>query len=145
MDLRLLSRVAVTVSSLIHLWAAHLHGTAHAILHVSLTAFQSWYVYLVIIAGPTLAAIGIWTRHFRSSLCLFTVCMFAAFGFGVVHHYLLVSPDNVMHLPAGPAQDHHVFTVTANALAVIELCAAAAGGILLSQTTKGAKPLSERD
>ena len=51
--------------------------------------------------------------------------MFGALLFGVYHHFVLVSPDHVSHLPAGAAQG--LFQVTAAAMAVLELAAVGIG------------------
>ena len=51
--------------------------------------------------------------------------MLAALAFGAVHHYVLVSPDHVAHLPEGDAQG--LFRATAAAMLVLEAAGAWAG------------------
>jgi hypothetical protein len=58
--------------------------------------------------------------------------MFGSLLFGVYHHYILVSPDHVAHLPAGDSQG--LFRLTAAAMAVVELAGAGFGAWRWAET-----------
>ena len=57
--------------------------------------------------------------------------MIAALFFGVYHHFVMVSPDHVSHLPAGPARMQAQFAWSATLLAVLEAIAVAYGVLRL--------------
>ena len=54
--------------------------------------------------------------------------------FGVYHHYILVSPDNIAHLPTGPPGAATQFIDSAAPIAVIELGSALLGFFGLGQS-----------
>jgi hypothetical protein len=54
--------------------------------------------------------------------------------FGVVNHFVIVSPDHVSHVPA---EWSTLFTVTAVLLAVLEAAGTAAGVLSARQTVRG--------
>jgi hypothetical protein len=119
----------------LHLWVTLQHGAAHDALQVPLSAAQTAFVYAVILAAPLIAAALVWTRWMASALWLTAAAFAGAAAFGVYHHYILISPDNVAHLPDGPAHLHQAFTSTAAYIAVIESAAAAAGLFLCGYWT----------
>ena len=50
---------------------------------------------------------------------------------GVIHHYMLVSPDHIAHLPAATLTVHDTFIWTAGAMAMLEgVCAMVAAYFL---------------
>jgi hypothetical protein len=59
--------------------------------------------------------------------------MLGSFLFGAYHHYLLVSPDNIGHLPAGSPEAHSQFITSAAVIALIELAAALYGAYCLGR------------
>lgn len=99
------------------------HGAAHEALAIGLPFVKDLFVYAVIVIAPLLAAALAWTRHARLAAWIFTAAMLGSLLFGAYHHYVLVSPDNVHHLPPGSAGDHAAFTRSALALALVELAA----------------------
>ena len=133
-------RVITTALVVVHLAATLWHGDAHASLAVSLPALKNLYVYIVILIAPIVAAIGIWTRYSGISLWIFTISMLGALLFGVYHHYVLVSPDNIQHLPAGSAQAQ--FIASAAVIALLELASALYGAFSLgAQRATGSEQL----
>ena len=114
-----------TLAVVAHQAVAHLHGHAHHSLGVNLTHAQLLFVGAVIVATPILAAILLWTKRARTGAILLAVAMPASLAFGVYHHFLVVSPDHVAHLPAGGQQS--LFIITAYLLPVFEIAAAAVG------------------
>lgn len=122
-------RIALLVV-LLHALIATVHGVAHHRLEITLNAFQSAYVVLVITLGPILAAVLLWARRIRPGFVILTLSMAGSLVFGLYWHYLAESPDNVFHLHEGTLQSW--FSSTALLLAVSEICGVVVGlwGIL---------------
>ena len=129
-----LDAVLLTTLVLIHHVVAALHGNAHTELAVSLSALQNAFVNIVILLIPLLGAVLVWTRFYLPGQCLVVGGMLGALIFGVYHHYMLVSPDHIAHLPAGPAQVQQTFIWTAGVLAIMEGLSAAVAAYFLGQT-----------
>ena len=89
--------------------------------HIS--ASKTVFIYLVIIIAPLIAAVLFWTRYVSISLWVFFLAMLGSFLFGVYHHYVLMSPDNITHLPQGTPQSRSDFVTSAGVIALIELAA----------------------
>jgi len=102
-----------------------LHGRAHEELRVGLSAWQSIYVVTVILIAPLIAMLLLWTSYARVGLLVLVISMAGSLIFGVIYHYVIVSPDHVSHLPPGDAQG--VFRMTALLLIVTELLGLVAG------------------
>lgn len=96
-------RLAALLSgfALLHCAIAFWHGSAHRAVPVALTPLQTAFVGLVIVMLPLLAAVLIWTRRRTLAAWLYAGSMLASLLFGVINHYILVSPDNVMCVPPG--------------------------------------------
>jgi len=118
-------RILCTVAVLAHLAINLLHGRAHEELRVGLSAWQSIYVVTVILIAPLIAMLLLWTRYARVGLLVLVISMAGSLIFGVIYHYVIVSPDHVSHLPPGDAQG--VFRMTALLLIVTELFGLVAG------------------
>ena len=108
-----------TVSVLAHLVVSIIHGRAHEGLAVGLSSWQNMYVFIVILIAPLIAMLLIWTRLARVGLVLLVISMAGSLIFGVVYHYVVISPDHVSHLPPGDAQG--LFRTTALLLVLTEL------------------------
>lgn len=118
------ARLVMTLLVLLHLWPNLRHGAAHEALGVPIPPGWTWFVYLVILLLPVLAAVALWTRFFLSALLALALAFLSSTVFGVYHHYIAVSIDNVHHLPEGPPQAQEAFVSSAAALAGLELLAA---------------------
>lgn len=94
------------------------HDLAHRRLGVGLAPWQIGFADIVIVAAPLVAAGLVFTRHARAGFALLAISMAGALAFGVYHHYVAVSPDHVLHLPAGDAR--LLFQVTAAVMALLE-------------------------
>jgi hypothetical protein len=127
-----MKRVALygTVFVLIHLVINLLHGRAHTELHIGLSSFQLLFVVGVIIIGPLLALVLLWTQRQRLGLVLLITSMAGACLFGLYYHFVVPSPDHIAHVPAGFWGD--LFRLTAVVLAVVEGLSAAVGWSWLS-------------
>jgi hypothetical protein len=112
-------RIAGTVAVLAHLVVMMFHGQAHDKLAVGLSPWQNIYVLTVIAIAPLVAMLLLWTRYARPGLVVLVVSMAGSLIFGVIYHFIVVSPDHVSHLPPGDAQG--LFRMTAVLLMLTEL------------------------
>ena len=133
-------RIAATVLLAAHTVVAVVHDLAHRDLGIELTAAQTTYINLVIVAAPVVAFILMWTRLQWAGAILFTVAMAGSLLFGLYYHYVLVSPDHVSYLPDGDLQS--AFRITALLLALLEALGVACGvgGIVLGRRSRGRAP-----
>ena len=113
------NRILGTVAVLVHLVVMMFHGQAHDRLVVGLSSWQNIYVITVIATAPLIAMLLLWTRYARPGLLVLVVSMAGSLIFGAMYHYIIVSPDNVSHLPPGDAQS--MFRMTALLLMLTEL------------------------
>ena len=127
----LLQRSVITALVAVHLAANFWHSGAHTELSVDLSPVQLTFVIIVILLAPIAAGVLVWTRWMTIGLWLLVLSMAAALLFGVYHHYILVSPDNIAHLPDGPHEAHAGFIDSAASLALLELTAALYGAFCL--------------
>jgi hypothetical protein len=97
------------------------HGDAHTRLDITLPFGKTVFVYVVIVLAPIAAAVLVWTRYQTSGVWLLFLSMLGAFLFGAYHHYVMVSPDNIAHLPPGPAAAQSQFIASAAVIALLEL------------------------
>ena len=146
MDAQRLARVSMTTLIGLHLLPTYLHGNDHADLGVPLPPGLGWFVYVVIVALPLLGAALLWTRWVLTALWMATLSVLAAAVFGIYHHYVLVSPDNVAHLPEGAAVLQRAFRTSAAWVAVSESVTGAVGlfccGYLISARRRAATNLT---
>jgi hypothetical protein len=137
-----MAKIALSALVAVHLAATLWHGHAHAELAITLPPEKNAFVYLVILIAPVVGAVLLWTRHLAAGLWIVFASMLAAFLFGAYHHYVLVSPDNIGHLPAGPPEAHADFIASAAAIAVLELASALYGAFCLGALGAGARALA---
>ena len=119
-----MTRLVITALVAVHLVASLWHGNAHTRLTIYLPAEKTLFVFIVILIAPVVAAALVWTRYVSIGLLMLFLSMLGSFLFGAYHHYLLVSPDNVAHLPAGSAEMHSQFITSAGVIALLELVGA---------------------
>ena len=126
-----MTRIVVTVLVMVHLAASLWHGNAHTHLGIELSTEQTLFIYSVIITAPIVAAILVWTRYVSMGLWLFFLSMLGSFLFGAYHHYVLVSPDNISHLPPGTPESHSHFITSAGLIGLVELASSLFGAFCL--------------
>ena len=126
-----MTKILITGLVTIHLAVTLWHGSAHTQLAIALSPEKNAFVYVVILIAPIVAGGLVWTRYISIGLCVFFLSMFGAFLFGAYHHYVLVSPDNIGHLPSGSPEAHSQFIASAAVIAVFELASALAGAFSL--------------
>ncbi|HSF23671.1 MAG TPA: hypothetical protein VLE20_05540 [Blastocatellia bacterium] len=126
-----MSRIVITGLVAIHLAATLWHGGAHTQLGIGLPPQKTIFVYVVILFAPIVAAGLVWTRYIPAAVWMFFLSMLGALLFGAYHHYVLVSPDNIGHLPAGTPESHSQFIASAAVIALLELASALYGAFCL--------------
>ena len=119
---------------LAHFVVMVLHGHAHEELGVSLTPGQNAYVVIVIAITPLFAMVLLWTRYVRMGQVLLVVSMAGSLIFGVLYHYLVLSPDHIFYIPPGDAAG--MFRLTALLLMLTELFGVVAGWVGLRSNRK---------
>ena len=125
-----MTRIVITGLVAIHLAASLWHGGAHSRLAITLPPEKTIFVFIVILIAPIAAAVLVWTRYFSIGLWVFFLSMLGALLFGAYHHYVMVSPDNIGHLP-GSAESHSQFIASAAVIALLELASALYGAYCL--------------
>lgn len=126
-----MTKIVITGLVAIHLAASLWHGSAHTQLAISLPPEKTIFIYTVILIAPVVAAALLWTRYISIGLWIFFLSMLGAFLFGAYHHYVLVSPDNISHLPTGSPEFHSQFITSAAVIALLELASAIYGAFCL--------------
>ena len=111
-------KILISLVVLIHLGGNVWHGYAHAILEIDLPNLKTAFVAIVIVIVPVLGAILTWTRFPFAGCCLVGASMFGSVLFSVYHHYVLISIDNVEHLPPGAPEAHAHFSNSAESIAL---------------------------
>jgi hypothetical protein len=114
---------ALTAVVLTHLAISLVHGRAHAGAEVPLSLAGTWFVYIVILAGP-LVGIGVWRRQPRAGAAIVAASMAGALVFGLVNHFVVNGSDHVAHVAA---EWRSLFGVTAVLLVVSEAAGVAVG------------------
>lgn len=126
-----MAKVVITALVAVHLIATLWHGNAHTQLSIELPPLKTAFVVVIILVAPLVAAALVWTRYASIGLWVFVLSMLGALLFGAYHHYVLVSPDNVSHLPTGSPASHTQFISSAAVIALLELASALYGAFCL--------------
>jgi len=126
-----MTKIVITGLVAIHLAASLWHGSVHTQLAIDLPPEKTFFIYIVILIAPIVAAGLVWTRYIPMGLWVFFLSMLGALLFGAYHHYVLVSPDNISHLPTGSPESHSQFITSAGVIALLELASALYGAFCL--------------
>jgi hypothetical protein len=126
-----MTRIVTTLLVVVHLAATLWHGDAHTRLAIDLPPAKTAFVFVVILIAPIVAASLVWSRYVSIALWVFFLSMLGALLFGAYHHYVMVSPDNIGHLPEAGPQFHSQFISSAAAIALLELASALYGAYCL--------------
>lgn len=120
------SAIRILVSALVgvHFVGNVWHGDAHATLEISLPDWKTAYVVVVILVAPLAGGVLLWTRFMTLGAWIVGLSMVGSVLFSVYHHYVMISIDNVDHLPAGTVEEHAHFTNSAAFIALSALAAA---------------------
>ena len=132
-----MTKIAIAVLVAIHLAVAVWHGNAHTALAIALPPEKNAFVFIVILIAPLVAVSLMWTRYVLVGVWMILLSMLGALIFGAYHHYVVVSPDNIGHLPHGSADAQSTFIASAAALALLELASALYGAFYLRLLLRG--------
>jgi len=115
---RLLAAVVVG-----HLIVSIVHGAAHSGARIPMTLAANLFIWIVIVAGPLA---GLWLSRSRPVAGGWVVAatMAGSLVFGVVNHFVIVSPDHVSHVAP---EWRLLFAVTAALLVVSEVAGVVVG------------------
>jgi hypothetical protein len=134
------SRNQTTAIVLVNLLINIVHGAAHGKLHIDLSAGDTVFVFVVILAGPVLAAVLLWTPWQRLGLGLLALTMAGSLLFGLYHHFVAIGPDHVGAQASGFWGT--TFGVTAGLLFLVEaLGTYIAVRFLVGRTSRSARVL----
>lgn len=125
-----------TLAVAAHFAANVLHGLAHVETGVYLGPLGNLFVALVITVAPLAAAALLWTTRARAGALLLVGSMAGALVFGVYHHFVVVSPDHVLHVPGTEAW-RRVFQVSSVLVALSEVVGCAVGAWALGRARRG--------
>ena len=114
----------VTIVVLAHHAIAYHHGNQHIALAIEMAPWQNAFINGVILVLPLLGVAVMWSAWRRVGAYAVLVGMLGALAFGVVLHYMLISPDHISHLPVAESHVHASFIWTAGAIAMLEGLAA---------------------
>jgi hypothetical protein len=107
-----------------HIILTGVHGITHQQLGVSISDFQSGYVFLVTIVAPMAAAVMLLFLNMpkiqRGGAWLLLVSMLGSLLFGIVYHIVLPSSDNIFTVMQNSSSYSLVFTSTATFLLIVE-------------------------
>ena len=124
------------ITIILHALVSAVHATAHRTLNVELSRSQIVFVAIVITIAPLLAGLLIWSGAMKAGAILLAFSMAGALVFGVYHHFVLISPDHVSHLPGIPGTiPVLMFQATAMLLALVEGLGVMAGIMALKSNT----------
>jgi hypothetical protein len=113
----------LTAAVLSHLALTFLHGSAHSGGHVLLSPAQSVFVFAVILIGPVAGLAWSYVNPLAGGF-LAGAAMAASLVFGVVNHFIIISPDHVTQVVA---EWRPLFTASAILLVVSEAAGIVAG------------------
>ncbi len=101
-----------------HLLVNVAHGLVHRKLGVGLGYFASIFVIVVVLILPLLAMWFVCKTEKGLGLILLSLSMFGSLLFGLYHHFLVMSPDQVRSQP--PSSWGIAFVLTAYGLLITE-------------------------
>lgn len=133
-------RIVITALVVIHLVASLWHGSGHTQLGILLPPEKTAFVFVVILIAPIVAAVLVWTRYVSIGLWMFGLAMLGALLFGAYHHYVMVSPDNIGHLPPGSPEAHSQFIASAAVIALLELASTLVAAFCLGSRYARSQP-----
>ena len=116
-----INKVLLTAFVFIHLIGNLWHGNAHITLAIYLPGVKTAFVIIVILISPIVGVVLIWTRHSLLGSWTVGLSTVGSVIFSVYHHFILISPDNIEHLPLGSADAHTQFANSAEFIALVGL------------------------
>lgn len=82
-----------------HFVIAGWHGATHQMVPVPLSTMQTAFVAIVIVILPLVGAAMSFSRWQLQGAAVVFASMLASAIFGLVYHFIVMSPDNIWHVP----------------------------------------------
>jgi hypothetical protein len=116
-----------------HLIVNFVHGAAHSGARIPMTLAANLFIWIVILAGPI---VGWWISRSRPVAGGWIVAgtMAGSLVFGVVNHFVIVSPDHVNHVAV---EWRTLFAITAVLLLVFEAAGVVVGATSARRAARG--------
>jgi hypothetical protein len=116
-----------------HLIVSFVHGAAHSGARIPMTLAANLFIWIVILAGPLA---GLWISRSRpiAGGWIVAATMAGSLMFGIVNHFVIVSPDHIVHVAA---EWRTMFTITAVLLVVFEVAGVVAGATSARRAARG--------
>jgi hypothetical protein len=123
-----------------HLIVNFVHGAAHSGARIPVTLAANLFIWIVILAGPV---VGWWISRSRPVAGGWIVAstMAGSLVFGVVNHFVIVSPDHVNHVAV---EWRTLFAITAVLLLLFESAGVVAGATSARRAGRGFSENSDR-
>ncbi len=121
-----------------HILGLFVHRIAHRELRIYLEPWEHYFVWIVVVFVPIVAAALAWTVYRRWAYVVFGTSMLAACIFGLAMHFFVLGDDNIRYLP--PLEYQRVFIFSAIGLAGLEALGAFMGGYALWVSYAGPAP-----
>jgi hypothetical protein len=122
-DKKKLARIGIGLV-ILHVVINFAHAIAHTNLFIAMSLVQNIYIFLVILAGPIVAAAFL-RKNPKVGFGLLALTMMGSFLFGVYHHFIAIGSDNVFTLHDQPWTT--TFQLSAVLLAIVELAGSCIG------------------
>lgn len=103
-------RKLMLIAVLVHFVIAGWHGAMHELVPVPLSGMQTAFVAIVIVLLPLVGAGLSFSRFRLQGAALVCASLFASFVFGLVYHFIVMSPDHVSQVPAGAWRNSFVWS-----------------------------------
>jgi hypothetical protein len=124
-------KTIATLLVVLHLAVVMVHGQAHQQLHIDPSVWQRVFIVTVILVGPLLATVLLWTRFRKIGYVVLLATMAGSLVFGLAYHFLVHGSDNALELQSGHWES--LFGNTAVWLAVTEAAAVVCSALALKR------------
>ena len=121
-----------------HLIVNFIHGAAHSGARIPMTLAANLFIWIVILAGPV---VGWWISRSRpvAGGWIVAAMMAGSLVFGIVNHFVIVSPDHVNHVAV---EWRTLFVITAVLLLLFESAGVVAGATSARRAARGSSESS---
>lgn len=83
-----------------HFIVVGVHGIAHQIIPVPISALQYLFIVLIITLAPVVAVVMLQNNFSKTGAVLLLCSMLGALIFGIYNHFIVISPDHISQIPA---------------------------------------------
>ncbi|MGL4881755.1 MAG: hypothetical protein ACRC8K_11895 [Waterburya sp.] len=101
-----------------HFIVTGVHGIAHQIIPVPISALQYLFIVPIITLAPVVAVVMLQNNFSKTGAVLLLCSMLGALIFGIYNHFIVISPDHISQIPA--TSWGQIFKITTVLLAISE-------------------------